>query len=52
LAQEVESLPSKVKALSSDPSTETGVLDVRPIVLGFHMPGLAIHPYMPNKEAW
>jgi hypothetical protein len=28
---------------------ETGVLDLRPKLLGFHMSGLATCPYMPNK---
>jgi hypothetical protein len=31
---------------------ETGVLDPKPKLLGFHMPRLATCPYMPNKEAW
>jgi hypothetical protein len=31
---------------------EPEVLDSRPKLLGFHMPGLATPPHMPNKEAW
>jgi hypothetical protein len=33
-------------------SFETGVLDPRPKLLGFHIPGLVTHLYMPNEEAW
>jgi hypothetical protein len=29
---------------------ETRDQDPRPKILGFHEPGLAIHPYIPNKE--
>jgi hypothetical protein len=32
--------------------TETGVLDPRPKLLGFHMLGPVTHPYLPNKETW
>jgi hypothetical protein len=31
---------------------ETGVLDPRPKLLRFHLPGPATHPYRLNQEAW
>jgi hypothetical protein len=31
---------------------ETTVLDPRPKLPRFHMPGLATRPWVPNKEAW
>jgi hypothetical protein len=37
---------------NSPPGNETGLLDPRPKILGFHMPSPATHPYMPNKEVW
>jgi hypothetical protein len=33
------------------PESETGVLNSRPKLLRFHMPGPATHPYMANKKA-
>jgi hypothetical protein len=36
--------------LALKPIVETGVLDPRPKLPGFHMPGEATHSYTPNKE--
>jgi hypothetical protein len=34
------------------PGIETGVLNPRPKLLEFHMPGPATYTSTPNKEAW
>jgi hypothetical protein len=43
---------SEILEPSVQPFLETGVLDPKLGLLGFHMLGPPICPYVPDKEAW